>query len=583
MHHGSEIPVIFRSRVIESYYLRSTAERPPLRIGVLVDGTNLISPFAAVLDQIRRSNFARIELILRNGLEEPRSGPRKSLPQRVIGLIADPVRRAKLGYGIYARWDGKQFAEATEMLSVLDCTELFAGIEQITVQPIVKGFVHRFPEQVVRTVRERDLDVLLRFGFNIIRGDILGSARYGMWSYHHGDNDFYRGGPSHFWEVYEDNPCSGVVLQVLNEELDNGLILDKAIASTDSSYSQAKNRIRPYLLGSQMMIRALHDVHEHGWEFVRGRAFSSREYHGQRKIYRIPTNADMCRFAVSRITSAVSRRVKGRGRKHHWRIASRRVRPGDNLPPDIDDFTWIESPRDHFYADPFLLSRAGRVWVFFEDYLYGEARGRLSCAELMPDGALGEVTPVLDHGRHLSYPFVFDYAGETFMIPESACDESVDLYRAKDFPHSWIKEKMLLPVAALDTTICQHDGKVWLFTTVVDPPRADNRLFLFEADNLFGEWRFHPANPISADVRTARNAGAIFSMGEQLIRPAQDCSVRYGYALHFQKIIKLTPREYAETRVHSLLPPESNGIFGIHTYARGGGFELIDGTTLRRV
>jgi hypothetical protein len=41
-----------------------------------------------------------------------------------------------------------------------------------------------------------------------------------VWSYHHGDNEFYRGGPPHFWELYEKAPLSGVILQVLTEELD---------------------------------------------------------------------------------------------------------------------------------------------------------------------------------------------------------------------------------------------------------------------------------------------------------------------------------------------------------------------------
>ena len=36
-----------------------------------------------------------------------------------------------------------------------------------------------------------------------LRGEI---ARHGVWSYHHGDNRFYRGGPPGFWEVMEDQP-----------------------------------------------------------------------------------------------------------------------------------------------------------------------------------------------------------------------------------------------------------------------------------------------------------------------------------------------------------------------------------------
>ena len=70
----------------------------------------------------------------------------------------------------------------------------------------------------------------MRFGFNIIRGDILNSATYGVWSYHHGDNSVNRGSPPGFWEVFLDWKVSGVTLQLLSEDLDNGQILYKSFS-----------------------------------------------------------------------------------------------------------------------------------------------------------------------------------------------------------------------------------------------------------------------------------------------------------------------------------------------------------------
>jgi hypothetical protein len=356
-----EISPALRSTFIEQFYLRSTSGRPPLRIGVFVDGAQLISPFAVVLDQIQRSNFARLELVVRNGLTAAAAPARSSLPGRLWKLLSDSNRRGKLAFGLYSRLDQKYHPREAQILSLVDCSEAFADVENVTVEPIVKGFVHRFPDDVTRLVRDRDLDVILRFGFNIIRGEILHSARYGMWSYHHGDNDYYRGGPSHFWEMYESNPCSSVILQVLNEELDNGLILDKAIASTGSWFSQAANRVRPYLMGTHMVIRALHDIHERGWDFVRKRAFSSDDYRGRRKIYRMPSNAEMSRFVLSRVNAWVSRRLRHRGRDYHWRMACCRLSESSALPESIDGFQWIESPRDRFYADPFLTQPQRRA------------------------------------------------------------------------------------------------------------------------------------------------------------------------------------------------------------------------------
>ena len=67
-----------------------------------------------------------------------------------------------------------------------------------------RPYEHRFPPEAVERIRAADLDVLLRFGFNIIRGEIQETAQsYGVWSYHHGDNREYRGQPDFFWEMYE--------------------------------------------------------------------------------------------------------------------------------------------------------------------------------------------------------------------------------------------------------------------------------------------------------------------------------------------------------------------------------------------
>ena len=134
-----------------------------------------------------------------------------------------------------------------------------------------------FPPEAVDAVKAANLDVVVRCGFNILRGDILNSARYGVWSFHHGDNDFYRGGPAFFWEVYEDNPLSGVILQVLNEQLDAGFVLCKGIFSTVRGLSHARNVVRPYWDAQTFLIQKLWELHQRGWE-----AWSATRSHPRR-------------------------------------------------------------------------------------------------------------------------------------------------------------------------------------------------------------------------------------------------------------------------------------------------------------
>jgi hypothetical protein len=163
------------------------------------------------------------------------------------------------------------------------------------------------------------------------------------------------------------------------------------------------------------------------------------------------------------------------------------------------------------------------------------------------------------------------------MIPESGDHKTVALYRAGSFPDRWSLEKVLFKgVSAVDTTLWVEDGIFWFFVTVVDPPEAGPQLFLFYADSLIGEWKYHPSNPICSDVRFARGAGRISSKNGRRVRPAQDHSHGYGCACHFMHVLELTKDSYREIMLGSLEPGWEKGLTGTHTYNRCRTFEVID-------
>ncbi|MGI8497927.1 MAG: hypothetical protein ACR2OG_10150 [Gemmatimonadaceae bacterium] len=235
---------------ISSFFLHSSADRPPLRIGILLDDVRLSRVFAGIIEDIRACNFARVELLIFNADAEastPRPVPAmgRPLPLRVLGALIDARRRNELAWSLYNRLDRRHADPERDPLEPVDCSAMLEGIERIHVHPVTKRFEHRFTEPDLDQIRSTHLDVLLRFGFNILRGGILDAARYGVWSFHHGDSDRYRGGPAHFWELVEDTPISGVVLQRLTEELDAGVILAKTMFATESGLSLARNRVRP--------------------------------------------------------------------------------------------------------------------------------------------------------------------------------------------------------------------------------------------------------------------------------------------------------------------------------------------------
>jgi len=91
---------------------------------------------------------------------------------------------------------------------------------------------------------------------------------------------------------------------------------------------------------------------------------------------------------------------------------------------------------------------------------------------------------------------------------------------------------------------------------------------------LTGDWKFHPANPISTDIRKNRGAGNVFLANRRLIRPSQSCSPIYGYSFSFNEITELSKEHYAEQQLRTIIP--WNGFCAVHTYNRAGNVELID-------
>jgi hypothetical protein len=572
-------------RLLSSLYLHSDGTGPKLRVGVLLDAEVLPRHFAAVLEDIRASDFAELALLVFN-LEAREQTPRRrtSRGRALWRRLTEGTLRARLAYDFYERLDARR-KPADDPEEPVDCSSLLAGIERLDVQPIPKGFVHRFPEEALERIRAANLDVLLRFGFNIVRGDILQAARHGVWSYHHGDNDRFRGGPPAFWEVVERAETSGVLLQRLSEELDGGFVLCKSTFATAESLFVSPNRELPYWGGVHFVIRKLRELHEQGWDALQARAVLPAPYIGRRKIYRRPTNLEVAGWLTPRLAVKVARGPFRKQTFVHWRVALRSGAPTTldrpEGPPAMDAFRLIEPPPGHYWADPALVEHADRTWLFFEDWIYAEARGVIGVAEVLEDGRLGPHQTCLDTGRHLSYPHVFRHGGEFFMIPESGADHEVVLYRSTDFPRRWRREHVLQRgLFAVDTTALEYEGRWWFFATVGERPGGEVELLLFSADALTGRWTMHPANPICSDVLRSRGAGAILTDHGRLVRPSQSCAPVYGHSLLFNEITRLDSRGYAEQTYRTLRPTWAPGLVGTHTYNRGGRHEVVDACDL---
>jgi hypothetical protein len=233
-----------------------------------------------------------------------------------------------------------------------------------------------------------------------------------------------------------------------------------------------------------------------------------------------------------------------------------------------------------FLADPFGLVRDDRLHVFVEHYDYRTRHGTIECLLYDTAFALVERRRVLTEPWHLSYPFVFEAEGATWMLPEAHRSGGLTLYRAEDFPWRWVPAaRLTLDHVAVDATPVFHQGLWWLFYASAD--RATDKtgaLFVSCAERLTGPWRPHPGNPLRRDPAGSRPGGTPVMIDGRLVLPVQDCSRTYGGAIRPLWIDALTPDSFAAEAGTPIAAPAVLAPFdqGLHTLSAIGGRTLVD-------
>lgn len=214
-----------------------------------------------------------------------------------------------------------------------------------------------------------------------------------------------------------------------------------------------------------------------------------------------------------------------------------------------------------FVADPFMIRRDSTWYMFFEVLNAKSGRGEIGFATSSDALQWRYGRIVLAEPFHLSYPYVFSFEDQYYMIPESGAAGAVRLYRAEDFPAKWVLAGTLLTGNAFaDSSIVQRDDRWFLFTET--RPYVNDTLGLYYADRLAGPWHEHPKSPIVAnDPHISRPAGRVVTANDKLFRYAQDDSPSYGIQVFAFEITELTTTTYQEHPVSKspIVAPAGDG------------------------
>jgi hypothetical protein len=547
------------------------ADRRRIRVGLLVDSFLQPRWIQTIIEDVQKSTIAELSLVIMN-----------AAPNETGSRFRNYWRnRQQLLFAFYNRIDALVARPQPDAFEVGDIKPLVAEAPVLEVVPIMKKYSDWLSAEDLDRIRSYDLDVALRFGFRILRGGALDIAKQGVWSYHHGDASVNRGGPAGFWEVVLGEPTTGAMLQRLSEDLDNGTVLYKSWSPTSDRFSTRLNRNHYYWKSSAFVMRMLQRLHCNLTLSDQASSFSAYSH----RLFKTPTNAEMVPL-ISKLTARyLASKTRGLWSFDQWILAYRFKTSATDLNNSLYKFKYLMPPRDRFWADPFPVKTGDRYYIFFEEYFYEKARGHISVLELDRKGITMGPELVLERPYHLSYPFVFEWENQFYMIPETGTKRTIELFRCTEFPIHWELDTVLMEnVNATDATLIRVDELWWMFVNIGERayPSDWDELYLYYSSNLRGPWTPHPMNPLKSDARGSRPAGRLFYWNDKLHRPAQNSTGRYGYGISMNEVIRLTKDDYLEREVNQITPAWDKRLVATHTLNFSEDLSVIDCLMRRR-
>ncbi len=532
-----------------------------MRIAILIKDFDMLENWELrIIEYILQDPTLNLVLLVKDGR---RDGLADGFAVKIKNLLKSKKIASRFLFAIQRRVE-QQIYKKRFTVDKSAIIKQLEDIKTIYLYPAKINYVDRFSDIDRDILTEYDLDVILRFEFNIIRGAVLEASRYGIWSFHHADNSINRGGPAGFWEIVLNQPVVGVTLQVLTPELDGGLVIDKAYFNRYHSFVKTNQHI----LESSVSLFVKNIKRLQSGYF---KPTKSLVYYNP--LYRLPDPWILLRYIFGfymNISIRVIKRLSIKLFDIRYRCWSLFIGYGQFMTSTLYRLTPVELPKNSFWADPFIVKYKSDYYIFFENYDYRVHKGKISCGKI-EGNTIVDVVDVLDRDYHLSYPYIFRDGDDMFMIPESHQNRRLDIYRCVKFPLEWELYSSAFEGESVVDAIIHTDssGEKWLFlnksSNIATVP-FENELYIYKIDSLkMNKVVPHRQNPVIIDSSRARNGGAVFEYENEFYRPSQaSIDTLYGKALNINRIKKLTLDEYEEETIVTVEPNFYKNLDGIH-------------------
>lgn len=232
-------------------------------------------------------------------------------------------------------------------------------------------------------------------------------------------------------------------------------------------------------------------------------------------------------------------------------------------------------PKGQWVADPFLFEYQGQHYLFCEQYETELNRAGIGYY-IFEDGVPVNKGIVIRQPYHMSYPCVFTYNDTVYMIPETSANKTIELYRAVQFPDKWELDTVLLrDVSYVDSTVYESETGKFLLSYEKQGNQWSLSCFTLNME----EKTLQKCSEKIYRTNVARPAGNLQQTEKGLLRPAQDCSQKYGEALFVYQVDNLNENGYEEHCIEKLCIDQfvfPQKVQRIHTLNQDSCYEVVD-------
>ena len=258
-----------------------------------------------------------------------------------------------------------------------------------------------------------------------------------------------------------------------------------------------------------------------------------------------------------------------------WTVGYRKIEDGITELPTTDNkakYELIPLTDFKYYADPFIIEDNDDIYLFAESMNRFRGIASISVSKYV-DGKFGSFQEIIKEPFHMSYPNVFKYNDEYYMIPETSDSGQVRLYKSSSFPYVWELSSVLLDNGNCytDNSIEIVNNKVYLYTYFENDTIQLTEIYLLDMNSC----SVFPINDYKCVVNE-RPAGNPCTIRNKSYRPVQDCEDCYGRAIKLYELNKNGEESYHSVINEDCYDIDIKRITGTHTFNRSEHFEVVD-------